>query len=131
MRRVAQPKPADQHPQVASRVHLDRRVRQGALRTGVQAAHQELVIQRHLGDDRAGLREQFTPPQTQESQWAHFVGENLKIGAAHLPQAVVLLLVSLLSLLLLTKLSLFLLFPFAFIFTSLVAHVRSPLIDKN
>ena len=66
-RRIAQPQSTDQHPKVFAGMHLECRSSQGSLRISIEAAHQKLMIQCHLRDDRARSRQQFTPPQTQHT----------------------------------------------------------------
>ena len=95
------------------------------------------MVERDFRDDCFGLAKQLATPQTQHAQLGGFVGENLEEGGFHRRSRRVrtgkltanggclfILLFSFeLSFFLWTELGLFLLFPFTFIFTSLITHV--------
>jgi len=57
---ISETEPPDEDPEVGSGVHLQCPFGQGPLGDGVQAAHEELVVERDLGD--YGLRIREKPP---------------------------------------------------------------------
>lgn len=107
-------------------------------KSGIPAVRQKLGIRSHCGHDCAGLREQFSPPQTQEPQRTRFLGKNLEVRSGSNHYATVswrgclaLLLLLQFPLFFRTKLGLLARFALALVLTSSVAHLNIPLILPN
>ena len=76
-RRVAETQPPDQDTQTITSMKIDRACRELTLGQCVMARHQELVVDRHLGDDRARHREQLPPAKAEQADRRLAEVENL------------------------------------------------------
>ena len=76
-RRGAEAEPTDENPQVVSDVASQRLICQRTFRNRHKAAHQQLVIERDLGDDRARLREQVASTRTEIAPLSRDIHEEI------------------------------------------------------
>ena len=83
MGRVSETEPTDENIQIRAAVHLDRRVSERPLGRGVVAAHQELVIERDLGDHGSGFRQEFAAPQRDHPDRSFLGSEELDVRRGH------------------------------------------------
>ena len=79
MGRVAEAEAADENIELAAAMPFERDCCQRGLGFGVVAAHQEFVVEGHLGDDCPGSRQELSSSQTQYTEFRLAVLEDLQL----------------------------------------------------